>query len=115
MPKKDPTEQIIARHLAFLEAAGFRPVPDEFERIRALTYASELDSLDRIIELLGLEQGEVPSPFAAAATFIAYELAPDRQHEVLDRLHEFAGKGATAALQVTELAWVLGEGNPPQH
>lgn len=42
MPKKDPTEQIIARHLIFLEAAGFRPVPGEFERIRALTYASEL-------------------------------------------------------------------------
>ena len=92
--------------------------PDADVRRAAATSLGDIrdvDSLDRIIELLGLEQGEVPSPFAAAATFIAYELAPDRQHEVLDRLHEFAGKGATAALQVTELAWVLGEGNPPQH
>jgi len=63
--------------------------------------------LDRIIELLDLEPGDEPSPFAAAATYIALDMSPDLRMKVRDRLHEFAGRSPVAARKVKELDWRL--------
>jgi hypothetical protein len=73
----------------------------------SLGLVSDQDSLDRIIELLDLDPGDEPSPYAAAATFIALDMSPDLRKRVRDRLHEFAGRSPVAARQVKELDWRL--------
>jgi len=95
--------EIAAAHARLRELLG-DPDPDvRRAAASSLGLERDTDSLDRIIELLDLEAGDEPSPYAAAATFIALYESPDLRHRVRDRLHEFAHKSPVAARQVKEL------------
>ena len=80
----------------------------------ALGEIADRESLDEFLRLLDFEDGNESSAFAAAATFVSFDAPDDVRQRVLQRLHSFAAKGPSAAAQVAELAWRLGEGKPPE-
>ena len=74
----------------------------------------ELSVLDAILDLLAAEAGDAASPFAAAATFLAIEQAPELRQRVRDALDRFASRGRPAREQVAELRWRLDD-RPPHY
>jgi hypothetical protein len=82
--------------------------PDLDVRRAAASSLSEwrdLAVLDTILNLLDDETGEVASPFAAAATFLAIGQAPELRERVRDALDRFASRGKLAREQVAQLRW----------
>jgi HEAT repeat protein len=73
----------------------------------ALGEWGDRDALDEVLSLLEREPGDVVSPVAAAATFIALDSGKTDRQRVLEALHQFAARGSIAADQVGELAWRL--------
>jgi hypothetical protein len=96
--------------LAFGRLVELLGDPDPDVRRAAASSLSEwreLSVLDTILNLLTSESGESPSPFAAAATFLATEQAPELRQRVRDALDQFASRGQPAREQVAELRWRL--------
>ncbi len=63
------------------------------------------DALDELLALLETEAE--PTPFASAATFVAFDASKSERERVLEALERFAAKSPAAADQVSELAWRL--------
>jgi HEAT repeat protein len=70
-----------------------------------------IEALGPILALLETETGDRSSPFAAAATFIAFDRSDEQRREVVRALEVFASRGDAAAAQVKELAWRI-DGSP---
>jgi hypothetical protein len=70
--------------------------------------------LDAILDLLDDEAGDTASPFAAAATFLAIEQAPELRQRVRDALDRFARGSQPAREQVEKLRWRLDD-RPPHY
>lgn len=67
----------------------------------------DLSVLDPILDLLDAEAGDAASPFAASATFLAIEQAPELRQRVRDALDRFASRGGPARDQAAILRWRL--------
>jgi hypothetical protein len=80
----------------------------------SLSEWQELSVLDAILGLLAAEAGDAASPFAAAATFLAIEQAPELRQRVRDALDRFASRGRPAREQVADLRWRLDD-HPPHY
>lgn len=80
----------------------------------SLSEWGELSVLGTILDLLASEAGDTASPFAAAATFLAIEQAPELRKRVREALDQFASRGRPAREQVAELRWRLDD-HPPRY
>jgi hypothetical protein len=74
----------------------------------------DASAVGRILELLEGEPGDVASPFAAAATFLAIEQSTELRQSVRAALDRFATRGRAAEEQVAKLRWRLDD-RPPHY
>lgn len=75
---------------------------------------NDLSVLDAILDQLDVEAGDVPSPFAAAATFLAIGQAPEVRRKVRAALDSFASRDRAAREQAEVLRWRLDD-RPPRY